>query len=68
MTDFVIFFFRLFTTYNEVYMKKNFGGALVAMGMAMLAACGSSSSSASDNDSETLSAVIDEEAQTISLL
>ena len=68
MTDFVIFFFRLFTTYNEVYMKKNFGGALVTMGMAMLSACGSNSNSASENDSETLSAVIDEEAQTISLL
>lgn len=67
MTDFVIFFFRLFTTYNEVYMKKNFGGALVAMGMAMLSACGSNSNSASENDSETLSAVIDEESQTISM-
>jgi hypothetical protein len=49
-------------------MKKILGGSLFAMGMVMLAACGSSSSSASDNDSETLSAVIDEEAQTISLL
>ena len=34
----------------------------------MLSACGSNSNSASENDSETLSAVIDEEAQTISLL
>lgn len=50
-------------------MKKFLVGGLAAMGMAMFSACGSSSSSASDsNDTETLSAVIDEEAQTISLL
>jgi len=49
-------------------MKQILIGGMAAMGLAMFSACGSSSSSsASDSETQKVSAVVDEEAQTISL-